>query len=437
VTGEPSLAERLVALFDHLGIVAAHVATAMPANLAGLATTSPERIAGVVLCAPSRLDPMPFAGLARRLLLIAGEAGPTAELAARAMPRLDGAERHVLRGCDAPGSWADVVAEHPEEIAARMTGFLGHFAATPPQPPAAEGVHAGITYRVSGAGPALLLLPLALARSQWEPAVPLLARHFTVVTLGGPHLGSVAQLEDRARLPTYRAMFRSLIDLMMPQPGEPILEIGCGAGSLVRLLARRLGDANPITGADLNPYLLREAAALTAAEGLVGHIEFAEGNAEELPFPDDAFGCVYSVTVFEECDAERALAEAVRVARPGGRVGIVVRALDMPQWWNLDLPEAIRAKVTMPPYSVAPRGVADKSLYRRMRAAGLDGLVCFPALVTLDRPQGPMWRNREDYALSLLNAEEAAIWRGLADRAKEEGLLFMANPLHCAVGRKQ
>ena len=63
-------------------------------------------------------------------------------------------------------------------------------------------------------------------------------------------------------MPSYRAMFRNLIDVMAPRPGEAILEIGCGAGSLVRLLARRLGTANPITAADVNPFLLREAAAI-------------------------------------------------------------------------------------------------------------------------------------------------------------------------------
>ena len=110
--------------------------------------------------------------------------------------------------------------------------------------------------------------------------------------------------------------------------------------------------------------------------------------------------------MFEECDADRAIAEAMRVIRPGGRVGLVVRALDMPQWWNLRLPEAILRKVTMPPHSVAPRGVADRSLYRRMRDAGFIDLVCFPSMVTLDRPGGPIWRNREDHVLSQLSPEE-------------------------------
>src|SRR3546814_335353 len=168
--------------------------------------------------------------------------------------------------------------------------------------------------------------------------------------------------------------------------GEGVVDVGCGAGALERMLARRLGDANPITAVDANPFLLREAAALAAAEGLDGRIRFADGNAETLPFPDGVFGCAFSVTVLEECDADRAIAEMMRVVRPGGRVGVIVRSTDLPQWWHVAAPEVLRARIETPPQSVAPAGVADASLYRRMRAAGLRDLVCFPSLVTLDRP---------------------------------------------------
>jgi hypothetical protein len=100
------------------------------------------------------------------------------------------------------------------------------------------------------------------------------------------------------------------------------------------------------------------------------------------------------------------------------------------------LPEAILRKVEEPPHSVAPGGVADHSLYRRMRDSGLVDLMCFPTLVTLDRPGGPIWRNREDHVLSQLSPEELPIWHAERDRAAQEGLLFMAHPLHCAVGTK-
>jgi SAM-dependent methyltransferase len=436
-----SAAERLLALMDHLGLGTAYFGTPIPRDVSGLATAHPERLAGVVLCVPSRLDPTPFSEIADRVLMIAGERGPAAEATARAAARLPAAERCILAGYDAPGSWADAVADRTDEIAERMVAFLDRLAAdgrrvgTLRAAPG-EGTHAGISYRIAGSGPALILLPFFLAPSQWDPAISRLTRRFTVVTLGGPYLGGVASLEDRAQMASYRAMFRSLIDAMAPQPGERILEIGCGAGSLVRQLAARLGRANPITAADVNPFLLREAALLAEAEGLAGAIDFTEGNAEALPFEAESFDCAYSVTVFEECDADRAIAETIRVVRPGGRVGLVVRALDMPQWWNLTLPEAILRKVEEPPHSVAPGGVADHSLYRRMRDSGLVDLMCFPTLVTLDRPGGPIWRNREDHVLSQLSPEELPMWHAERDRAAQEGLLFMAHPLHCAVGTK-
>jgi len=284
------------------------------------------------------------------------------------------------------------------------------------------GNHAGISYRIEGSGPALLLLPFFHARSQWTPAIPLLARHFTVVSLGGRHLGGIAALEDRARALTYRAMFRTLIDTIAPRPGEAILDVGCGAGSLDRLLAHRLGGANPITAIDMNPFYLKEAGALVAEDGLTGGIRFLPGSAEALPFPDAAFDAIFSVTVLEECDADGAIAEMVRVVVAGGRIGIIVRSLDLPQWWNLDLPEPIRHKIAPPPRSVAAKGVADASLYRRMRRAGLGDLVCFPSLLTLDRPQGPLWRAREDYALSLLTSEELPIWHAARDKAEQDGV---------------
>jgi SAM-dependent methyltransferase len=437
----PSPTERLTALWDHLGLGAAHVATPIPGDVALLASRHPERVAGLVLCVPSRLDAAPFTDLGGRMLMIAAERGPSADATGRAAARLSAAERVVLAGYTAPGSWTDAVADRGDEIARAMIAFLdrlaaaGHAADTPRRAEA-EGAHAGITYRIVGSGPALILLPFFLAPSQWEPAIAQLSRHFTVVTLGGPYLGGVASLEDRASMRSYQAMFFALINRMMPRPGEAILEVGCGAGSLVRLLARRLGGANPITAADVNPFLLREAAALAVADGLADAIHFTRGNAEALPFPDGSFDCVYSVTVLEECDADRAIAEINRVLKPGGRAAIAVRALDMQQWWNLELPEPIRRKVETPPYSVGPAGVADRSLYRRMREAGFADLSCFPTLVTLDRPGGPIWRNREDHVLSLLSPEEREQWQAERDRAAADGLLFMSHPLHCAVGSK-
>ena len=425
-----TISERLTALCDHLGVRRAHVATQMPGDLAAFAAASPDRLAGVVLCVPSRLDPIPFTALAARVLMIAGEHGLTAEVTARALSRLPSAQRHVLAGYEAPG-WVDVVADRGDEIAARITEFLRRHEADAPRAVTSEGTVADIAYRLEGSGPVLLLLPFFLAPSQWQPALPLLARHFTVVTLSGPHLGGIAALEDRARAPSYRAMVNTLIDTMAPRPGECILDVGSGSGALDRMIARRF-PANPIVATDVNPFLQREAAALTRE----ATIEFRLANAEALPFPDASFDCAFTVTVFEEVDADRALRELWRVLRPGGRAGVIVRAIDLPQWWNLPLPDTLRDRAETPPQSVSAVGVADASLYRRMRAAGFGDLVCFPSLVTLDRPDGPIWHYREDHVLSLLSPEETRTWHALTGAARRDGVLLMAHPMHCAVGVK-
>jgi SAM-dependent methyltransferase len=423
---------RLVALLDHLGIGRAHVASQIPSDMAGLAAAHADRIGGIVCVTPIRLDPAPFAAVADRLLMIAGEYGPTFEVTTRAAARLPGAHHFILDGYEAQG-WADTAADRTHELIEAMAVFLAGRAADVPNA-AGEGSHAGVTYSIAGSGPALILMPFFLAASQWAPAVPELAKHFTVITIGGRHLGGVAMLEDRASMPSYRAMFRGIVDALAPQPGEAILDVGCGAGSLDRQLARLVD--NQITAIDPNGFLQREAATLAAEEGLAGRIDFRPGNAEALPLPDAAFGCVFSVTVLEECDADKAIAEMIRVTRPGGRIAIVVRAIDLPQWWNLDVPEPIRRKITPTPRSVAPLGVADASLYRRMRRAGLIDLVSYPCLITLDRPDGPIWRYREDHVLSLLDAEELVAWHAARAKAEAEGTLLAAHALHCCVGTK-
>jgi hypothetical protein len=204
---EPDLSptDRLAALMDHLGLGTAHFGTPIPRDISGMAAEYPERLAGIVLCVPSRLDPAPFADIADRVLMISGERGPAAEATARAAARLPAAQLSVLAGYEAPGSWSDAVADRTQEIAERVIAFLdGRHADMPDAAAPNRGSHAGISYQVQGSGPALILLPFFLAPSQWTPAIPRLAQQFTVVTTGGPYLGGVASLEDRARMPSYR-----------------------------------------------------------------------------------------------------------------------------------------------------------------------------------------------------------------------------------------
>ncbi len=434
-------AQRIVALMDQLGLEQAHAATQIPGDLADLARTAPSRLSGVVLLVPTRLDGAPFADVADRLLMISGETGLTVGTTTRAQARLPSARRHVLAGYEAAG-WSDVVADRAEQVTSAMAAFLESVTAsckvsTPPSDGSRpiNGEHAGLTFDMRGAGPALLLLPFFLAPSQRKPAVEALAQRFTVIQIGGPHIGGIAALEDRARAPTYRAMFRTLVDLLVPEPGARMLDVGCGSGALDRMLAT-LQPTVRIEAADLNPFFLGEARALATKDGLDERIDFIEASATDLPFADGTFDCVFSVTVLEECDADRAIAEMARVVKPGGRVGIVVRAIDVAQWWNLDLPASIAAKASIPSQSVAAAGVADRSLYRRMQQRGLVDVQAFPAMITLDRPGGPIWRYREDAVLSQLSPEETRTWQAAVAAAEADGVLMQSHVLHAAVARK-
>lgn len=445
-----SVAERLDALLEHLGLERVFIATQMPGDIAEFCAARPDRVAGLALVVASRINPAAFAALGDRVMVLAGESGIPTDTADAAAPGMPDARQFRLAGYAAT-AWSDIAVERPDRLCEEINGFLGGLAspsisASARARPRKEGAVAGLSYRIIGDGPALLLMPFFLAASQWEPVVDRLAERFSVIVLGGAHIGGVAMLEDRASLPSYGDMLAALINRMRIPEGAEVLEVGCGPAALCRqVLASRPDLA--LTGLDANGYLLREGAALARSAGLPvsgpeppapvsppGGVRLIEGDATDLPFGDNSFDAVYSITVLEECDADKALAEMARVTRPGGPVGVVVRAIDMPQWWNLDLPATIAAKVNAQPQSVSPGAVADRSLYSRMSTAGFQGIQGFPFLLTFDRPDGPIWNYRASHARGLLDTTEQEVWDREISARKGEGLLFQANPVHCAVG---
>ena len=101
--------------------------------------------------------------------------------------------------------------------------------------------------------------------------------------------------------------------------GDRVLDVATGSGNAA-LAAARCGCE--VTGIDYVPALLERARARAAAEGL--EVEFAEGDAEHLAFPDASFDAVLScLGVMFTPDQERAAAELARVCRPGGTIGLV------------------------------------------------------------------------------------------------------------------
>lgn len=99
-------------------------------------------------------------------------------------------------------------------------------------------------------------------------------------------------------------------------PGSSLLDVGCGAGQIAIPAAR---DGVKVTGLDLAPNQIAQARLRAEQEGLT--VQFDEGDAENMPYPDGHFDTV--VSLFGAMFAprpERVAAELLRVTRPGGRV---------------------------------------------------------------------------------------------------------------------
>ncbi len=106
------------------------------------------------------------------------------------------------------------------------------------------------------------------------------------------------------------------------RPGEAVLDIGCGAGVDTLVAARMVGPQGRVAGIDPTPEMIDRARANLALAGLT-NVRFEIAPAETLPFPDREFDVVISNGVFNlTIDKERALREAHRVLKRGGRLMI-------------------------------------------------------------------------------------------------------------------
>lgn len=428
----------IVGILRQLGIERAHFASRNLGDWRGLAVNYPEAIASLTLICPLGFDAIALAPLANRLLVFNGARGGSTETIGRNMAELPAASTITLDDYPYANNYADVGVERGDQMAAGMLGFMGSRDGLPTiSPPASDGESGGIYYRVQGSGPPLVLLPLGAAPSQWDPVIAALSERYCVVTMSGPALGMVASLEGRGRTPGYLSAVGSIIDAADIQPGERVLEVGCGTGVLCRWVVRRTGLQNPVAGVDVNRYFLREAAEIVRREGMADSVEFHEGSAEELPFDDNSMDVVFSSTVIQRVNADRMLPELVRVARPGGRIAVLGHAHDMNRWVNLPLDAALKTRIESPPWvddPGHPQGCDDSSLYQRFARLGLTNTRMYPFISTFSEPIRLQFM--QGGILPTLNAEEAAQWRAAVAQAELDGTFFMSTPFHCAVGTK-
>ncbi|MBI5563684.1 MAG: methyltransferase domain-containing protein [Chloroflexi bacterium] len=122
-----------------------------------------------------------------------------------------------------------------------------------------------------------------------------------------------------------RAIRAASIEIAGVKPGDTVLEVGCGTGTLTLAAKARVGSMGKVYGIDVAPEMLAVARRKAARQNL--DIVFGPGRIEDIPFPDNQFDVVlgsFMIHHFPGDDVRRkGFAEVQRVLKPNGRLLIV------------------------------------------------------------------------------------------------------------------
>lgn len=154
------------------------------------------------------------------------------------------------------------------------------------------------------------------------------------------------------------------------QPGESILDAGCGPGFYVAELSAQVGEGGSVTGVDTSPQML--AVARKRCDALP-NVDFREGAVTALPLADESFHRALSVQVLEYVeDASAAFGELHRALRPGGRVVVWDVDWSTVSWHSADEIRMKRVLEAWDDHLAHP--ALPRLLGARMREAGFTGV---------------------------------------------------------------
>ena len=115
--------------------------------------------------------------------------------------------------------------------------------------------------------------------------------------------------------------------------GDRVLDLAGGTGDIAALLLPRVGEVGSVVLGDINAAMLRAGRDRLLDRGLVRNLDYAQLNAEALPFPDASFDAVtIAFGLRNVTDKQRALDEMFRVLKPGGRVLILEFSTVRSEW---------------------------------------------------------------------------------------------------------
>ncbi len=133
--------------------------------------------------------------------------------------------------------------------------------------------------------------------------------------------GNYDLMNDLMSLGVHRLWKQFAIRRLRIRPGQSILDVAGGTGDLARLMHDRLEGRGMVTIYDINANMLERGRNRLVDEGRIQGLYWAQGNAEELPFPDNTFHAVtIGFGIRNVTQMEAAFREMVRVLRPGGQL---------------------------------------------------------------------------------------------------------------------
>lgn len=170
-------------------------------------------------------------------------------------------------------------------------------------------------------------------------------------------------------LDVMEAMLRPIGEAVLAQagyqPGERVLDIGCGGGWTTRAIGTAVGAEGLAVGLDISPKLLAEARRRAAH---LGQVRFLAGDASAVESPEAPFGRIFSrFGVMFFADPPAAFAHLAAQLAPGARLDMAVWA--NPKWnpWMMELRRVVGAHVPLPspePLAPGPFQLADPAYHQ-------------------------------------------------------------------------
>ncbi len=122
----------------------------------------------------------------------------------------------------------------------------------------------------------------------------------------------------------HRTLTEWAIGLVGVEPTDRVLDVGCGGGMAMKLMARQAASGF-VAGVDYSDEMVRQASRRNAAGVRAGRVDARRGDALSLPFDDASFDKVVAIETFYFWpDPAQGLREAYRVLRPDGRLAIAL-----------------------------------------------------------------------------------------------------------------